>query len=305
MIIETQSLRKVYPRGKVGNDDVSLSIGEGHIFGFLGPNGAGKSTFVKMMVGLINPTSGRAAVLGRPLGDVHARAAMGFLPETFKYQGWLTPAELFAFHGRLLGMEGASLRESSRRVLDEVGLAEEMGSKIRSFSKGMQQRLGLACAMLSSPKLLFLDEPTSALDPIGRRDVRELLVRLRDRGTTVFLNSHMLSEVEMVCDSVAMIDRGRVMAAGTLTDLLSGPCEVEVMLAAPWTPRSEGALPVSGALLLEQTDDRVLFGLPAEDAIPQLVAWMVAEGARVTGVHRRKRDLETLFIETVGDSHHE
>ncbi len=303
MIIRTEGLTKVYGRGKIGNDGVSLSVGEGHVFGFLGPNGAGKSTFVKMMVGLIQPTSGRAEVLGQPLGHVAMRGRMGFLPETFRYQAWLTPRELLAFHGRLLGLEPSAVSEAAHRVMAEVGLAEEMGAKIKSFSKGMQQRLGLACAMLSSPRLLFLDEPTSALDPLGRRDVRELLVRLRDRGTTVFLNSHLLSEVEMVCDSVAMIDHGRVVADGPLAELLSGPCEVEISLAGPWDA-ADGA-PLGGASIISQTAERVIFGLPTEDAIPDLVAALVAAGARVVGVRRRKRDLESLFIETVGNEHRE
>ena len=302
-VIESHGLTKHYG-SKVGCQDVSLTLGRGHVFGFLGPNGAGKSTFIKMMVGLHRPTSGSGQMLGLPLGDFRARAGIGFLPENFRYQEWLTPRELLAFHGRLLGMERAALAEASQRVLSEVGLADHAEMKLRGFSKGMQQRFGLACALLSDPALLFLDEPTSALDPIGRAEVRELLLRARERGTTVFLNSHLLGEVEQVCDEVAVIDRGRLVAAGTLTDLLEGPCEVEVTLAAPVGPRvALAAVAAVQGHLIAESPHTLLVGLSGDDAIPALVDRLVAEGVRVQGVARRKRTLERLFLEVTADGY--
>lgn len=300
MVIETEDLTKYYGP-KVGCEKVCLSVRRGHIFGFLGPNGAGKSTFVKMIVGLTSPTAGRAEVLGHPLGDVAARARIGFLPENFKYQDWLTPTEMLTFHGRLVGMDRASLASAIRESLATVGLAGEAGTKIRAFSKGMQQRLGLACALLSSPELLLLDEPTSALDPVGRREIRELLLAVRERGTTVFLNSHLLSEVEMVCDEVAVIDRGRVAAAGALADLLSGPCEVQIALAEALTFSPERPVAKAHGRVLLLEDSLLLVGLDSDDEIPALVEHLVAAGTKIKGVERRKRTLESLFLEAVGE----
>lgn len=302
-VIETCDLTKHYG-SKIGCEKISLSIDRGAIFGFLGPNGAGKSTFVKMMVGLIHATSGFAELLGAPLGDAAARRRLGFLPENFRYQEWLTPMELLAYHGRLLGMEPSAVRDASVKALRDVGLDGERDTKLKNFSKGMQQRFGLASALLSSPEIVFLDEPTSALDPLGRAHVRELLLAARERGTTVFLNSHLLSEVEMVCDEVAVIDHGRIVAAGALDVLLAGECEVEVVLAEPAPDAALAALGDAerGWWLVEPVcRDRVVVGLPAEDRVPELVETLVTSGARIVSVARRKRTLEALFIETVGD----
>jgi ABC-2 type transport system ATP-binding protein len=302
LVIHTDDLTKHYGRN-VGCEKICLQVRRGHIFGFLGPNGAGKSTFVKMMVGLHRPTSGGAEVLGRPLGDADTRTRIGFLPENFRYQEWLTPRELLAYHGRLLGMERSAVRATTEETLAAVGLSAEAGKKIRSFSKGMQQRFGMACALLSKPELLFLDEPTSALDPVGRADVRELLLRVRETGTTVFLNSHLLGEVEALCDEVAVIDHGRVVEAGALSDLLAGPCEVEIALAEPWAP-GEDLLAALGARVVALSSEVVVIGLPGEETIPVLVERAVAAGARIRGVRRRKRTLENLFLEAVGEGHH-
>jgi ABC-2 type transport system ATP-binding protein len=302
-VIETVDLTKRYGRN-VGCEKICLRVSRGHIFGFLGPNGAGKSTFIKLMVGLHSPTSGSGRMLGRPLGDFAARRKVGFLPENFKYQEWLTPLELLAFHGRLLGMETAEVRDTSRRVLAEVGLADDADKRLRDFSKGMQQRFGLACALLCDPELLFLDEPTSALDPIGRADVRRLLCAVRDRGTTVFLNSHLLGEVEQVCDEVAVIDHGRMVACGPLAELLAGPCEVEVALAEPLGAATAGlaAAAVGGRVTLE-TPQLAVVSLPDASAIPALVELLVADGARITGVVQRRRTLESLFLEVTAEGH--
>lgn len=301
-VLETRALTKHYG-SKIGCESVSLSVRRGHVFGFLGPNGAGKSTFVKMMVGLIAPTSGEATLLGRSLSDFSARTKIGFLPENFRYQDWLTPRELLAFHGRLLGMESSAVAEATPSVLALVGLADEADVKVRSMSKGMQQRFGLANALIGEPELLFLDEPTSALDPIGRHDVREILLHLKERGVSVFLNSHLLSEVESVCDEVAVIDHGRVLETGSLVDLLAGPCEVEIALAAPFA-EAAAATAIAGVegVVLAHEPAMLLVGLPDEARIPALVEHLVRAGVAVSGVHRRRRTLEALFLQTVAEA---
>lgn len=299
-VIEAEGLTKRYG-ASMGCEDVSLAVAPGRIFGFLGRNGAGKSTFVKMMVGLIGSTSGRGELLGRPLGDADARARVGYLPEIFRYQEWMTPRELFALHGDLLGMERGRARRSGAEALEAVGLAESADAKLRSFSKGMQQRFGLACALFGEPDVIFLDEPTSALDPVGRRHVRELLVRQRGRGATVFLNSHLLSEVELVCDDVAFIDRGRIVESGPLERLLAGSSEVEVGLARPFTP-PETLFEAHDAFRLLAVEDRCLVvALPRMDAVPDLVELLVRSGARIASVAVRKRSLESVFLERVGE----
>lgn len=302
LVLETRALTKHYG-AKMGCENVSLSVRRGHVFGFLGPNGAGKSTFVKMMVGLIAPTSGDVMLLGRNLSDFSARAKIGFLPENFRYQDWLTPRELLAFHGRLLGMERSAVAEATPRVLGLVGLPDEADVKVRSMSKGMQQRLGLANALIGEPDLLFLDEPTSALDPIGRHDVREILLHLKAGGVSVFLNSHLLSEVESVCDEVAVIDHGRVLETGSLVDLLAGPCEVEIALASPFDEAAAAlAIVELEGVVRKHEPAMLLVGLPDEARIPALVERLVRSGAAVCGVHRRKRTLEALFLETVAEA---
>jgi ABC-2 type transport system ATP-binding protein len=300
--ISTIGLTKFYGR-KLGCSDISLEVSRGSIFGFLGPNGAGKSTFVKMMVGLIAPTSGEARLLGNPVSDFTVRAHVGLLPENFRYQEWLTPLELLDFHGRLAGMSSGAIAAKSMHVLARVGLADEASAKIRSFSKGMQQRLGLACALVSDPEILFLDEPTSALDPIGRHDVREILVQERERGATVFLNSHLLSEVESICDEVAVIDHGRLVESGRLADLLAGPCEVDIALASPLPEDAREAIARLGGVVREESAQHVVVGLAGEEWIPSLVAALAGAGAGITGVARRRRTLEALFLAAVEEGH--
>jgi ABC-2 type transport system ATP-binding protein len=221
--IETVDLAKRYGRitALVG---LSMRVERGSIFGFLGPNGAGKTTAVKLLLGLARPTSGEASVLGAPISDraAHraARRRVGYLPELFRYQGWLTAREVLETHCALAGIDPHARPREIASALETVGLADRADDRVQGFSKGMQQRLGLGVALLGSPELVVLDEPTSALDPVGRRDVRQIISALRDRGMTVFLNSHLLSEVERVCDHVAIVNEGRVLASGPLPELL-------------------------------------------------------------------------------------
>ena len=227
--IETAGLRKVYGRTSVLHD-LTLEVQPGEIFGFLGPNGAGKTTTVKILMGLVQPTAGEARIFGLPAGDREARQRVGYLPENFRFHDWLTGAGLLDFHGRLAGLSAEERRERIPEVIQRVGLAGRGDARIRTYSKGMTQRIGLAQAIFHRPDLVLLDEPTSALDPVGRREVRDLIRSLRDDGITVFLNSHLLSEVEMVCDRVAIIDRGQVVRSGQMSEMLSGLSELRVMV---------------------------------------------------------------------------
>lgn len=227
--IVTSGLRKAYGRTTVLHD-LTLTVAPGEIFGFLGPNGAGKTTTVKILMGLVRPTAGEARIFGLPTGDREARRRVGYLPENFRFHDWLTGAGLLDFHGRLAGISTEERRARIPEVIRRVGLTGKGDARIRTYSKGMTQRIGLAQAIFHRPDLVLLDEPTSALDPVGRREVRDLIRSLRDDGITVFLNSHLLSEVEMVCDRVAIIDRGRVVRSGDLTEMLSGVSELRVMV---------------------------------------------------------------------------
>lgn len=219
--IRTTDLRKRYGR-RVALHGLTLTVEPGEVFGLLGPNGAGKSTTVKILTGLVHASGGEASVLGRDVGDPEARRRVGYLPELFRFQEWLTGVQLLDLHGRLVGLEQDERMEQIPQVLDRVGLTGRGEERIGGYSKGMAQRIGLAQALLGSPSLVLLDEPTSALDPVGRRDVRDLIRVLRSEGVTVFLNSHLLSEVELVCDRVAIVDQGRVVFEGDLGDLVAG-----------------------------------------------------------------------------------
>src|SRR5712692_14976 len=216
--IQTQNLRKVF-KNKVAVGNLSLSVRRGEIFGFLGPNGAGKSTSIKMLLGLVKPSGGEAFVLGTPAGGVEVRRKIGFLPEDFRFYQWLTAAELLELHGRLSGVPPDTLRDRVPALVDLVGLTPHRDKRLQEFSKGMLQRIGLAQALIHEPELIFLDEPTSGLDPMGRRMVRDIIRAQRERGATVFLNSHLLSEIEITCDQVVFIREGEVVTSRDLRTL--------------------------------------------------------------------------------------
>ena len=295
--IRTADLGKRY--GKItALAGLALEVPRGAVFGFLGPNGAGKTTAVKLLLGLSSPTSGEAWLLGAPISDASAhraaRARVGYLPELFRYQGWLTAREVLALHCELMGMARSSWRRESDRVLDIVSLTDRAETRVGTFSKGMQQRLGLAAALLGSPELVLLDEPTSALDPVGRHDVREIIRALRSQGMTIFLNSHLLSEVELVCDRVAIVDHGRVVAAGTFDELLSGDT---VRIRA--TGLTDDALARFGTQQQRDGEWLVIRGL-ASAGIPDLVAEAVRLGGRVHAVEPAHESLEDRFLSLLG-----
>jgi ABC-2 type transport system ATP-binding protein len=277
---------------------VSLRISPGEVVGLLGPNGAGKTTLVKMLLGLVRPDSGEALVLGAPLGRPEARREMGYLPELFRYQPWLSVAEVLELHAGLRRVARADRASESRRVLALAGLADRAPDRVANLSKGLQQRLGLAVALLGHPRLLLLDEPTSALDPTGRADVRSLIDQCRAEGTTVLLNSHMLSEVERSCDRVIVLDRGRVLADGPLGawldhDVLRVRLDGE---AGPYVPCLAGFGEVS-AHARELTVASLAMSL-----VPDVVAALVGAGARVISVEPGQVSLEERLLELLARS---
>jgi ABC-2 type transport system ATP-binding protein len=285
-------LRKKYGK-RAAVDDVSLEVGRGEVVGLLGPNGAGKTTVIKMLLGLVRPDAGEVMLLGRPATDPAARVRVGYLPELFRYQPWLTAAEVLALHVRLSGI-GVPAREQ-RACLALVGLADRAADRVGGFSKGMQQRLGLAVALVAGPELVVLDEPTSALDPLGRVDVRDIVLSLRSRGVAVLLNSHLIGEVERVCDRVVILDRGRVAASGTLDELL-GQREVRLHLTDR-PAAAEERLAAAGRV--ERAGDWFTVALPADDdgtAVPDLVRDLVALGARVHAVEPARISLEERLL---------
>jgi ABC-2 type transport system ATP-binding protein len=276
--------------------DLTLRVERGAIFGFLGPNGAGKTTAVKILLGLIRASSGDGYVLGAPLGDRHVRRRVGYLPELFRYPEWLSGREVLEFHAALTAIPR---RERWRRiggVLEAVDLLGRRDDRVATYSKGMQQRLGLAVALLADPDLVFLDEPTSALDPIGRRDVREILRHLRANGTTIFLNSHLLTEVEQVCDRVAIVQSGRIIAEGALHEIAGIQRGVRIRAISDGAPLCH-VLERFGEVQEEATGAFVR-GV-AHDRIPEVVAALVAEGARVYGIEAVLQTLEERFLEMV------
>jgi ABC-2 type transport system ATP-binding protein len=274
-----------------------MTVPRGEVFGFLGPNGAGKTTAVKLLLGLLNKTSGEGWLLGRPVGDLQARRRIGYLPELFRYQGWLSAAEVLALHCELAPLPRRSWKDEIRTVLETVGLTDRANDKVGTFSKGMQQRLGLGAALLGEPELVFLDEPTSALDPVGRHDVREIIRGLASRGTAVFLNSHLLSEVEQVCDRVAVVDHGRVIASGTMNELLSGTV-VRVRVTG-LSPSDKNKLSNFGRV--DDEGEHLTFANLDADRVPELVAAIVGFGGRVYEVAPRHQTLEDRFLQLLED----
>jgi ABC-2 type transport system ATP-binding protein len=280
--------------------DLTLTVPRGEVFGFLGPNGAGKSTAVKMLLGLVRPSGGQARVLGERPGRTSVLARLGFLPEHFRFHDVLTARELLRFHGRLHGMRGLQLDVRIDDLLARVDLLDAADRPVRGYSKGMLQRAGLAQALINDPALVFLDEPTSALDPIGRREVRDIIRTLKARGMTVFLNSHLLSEVETVCDRVAIVDHGRVVRYGPLEELLRESLEVEVTLG----PHDETLLRrIEEFGVIEAREHgahyQVRVRMDSLDDVHALVDTIARAGVPIYGVTPRRRSLEDVFLGAV------
>jgi ABC-2 type transport system ATP-binding protein len=289
--IRTDGLVKRYGR-ITALAGLTMTVDRGEVFGFLGPNGAGKTTAVKLLLGLARATAGTAQVLGRAVGDREARRRIGYLPELFRYQPWLSAREVLALHCELADLPRSAWPAEIDHALGLVGLTDRADQHTGAFSKGMQQRLGLGVALLGRPDLVVLDEPTSALDPVGRTDVRAIIRSVRDQGTTVFLNSHLLTEVERVCDRVAIIDRGRVLEAGRLDELLGEPAVRVQVTDLP----SDGAATLAEFGPLTRDGDWLTIRPVDPERIPDVVAAIVRRGGRVRAVDAGRSSLEERFL---------
>jgi len=297
--IETFELAKSYGT-KAAVRGLSLRVERSEVFGFLGPNGAGKTTTVKMLLGLVRPTSGDATVLGRPIASPSARAKVGYLPEHFRFHEWLRVDEFLDVHARL---NDVSREMRSRRIpelLELVGLTAAARQQLGTYSKGMLQRAGLAQALVSDPDLVFLDEPTSGLDPMGRRLVRDVIHRLSERGVTVFLNSHLLSEVEVTCTRVGFITGGQMREVVPLASALNGLVRVTLRLGNVDDALRRG-LARWGRLVEPGADPRlVALDVPDEECLPEIARWLVGQGVALYGMAPQRLSLEDLFVSIVG-----
>lgn len=297
LAIETNALRKEFGKYAAVRG-LDLQVQRGEVFGFLGPNGAGKTTSIKMLLGLVKPTSGNAFILGKPISDRRARAKTGFLPEHFRFHDWLTAKEFLVLHGQLYSMEHSVLEKRAAELLELVGLTPFQNNQLRTFSKGMLQRIGLAQALLNHPELVFLDEPTSGLDPVGRRLVRDIIRQLKQEGTSVFLNSHLLSEVEITCDRVAFIKHGEVLRVSPLSVLIDGSTTVTIH-ARGINPGVLAGLGKWGQDVREDGDN-IVMSVSEEQALPEINRALVAQGVDVYSIVPQRLSLEDLFIQVVG-----
>jgi ABC-2 type transport system ATP-binding protein len=309
--IETHELSKDYfvgfwrPRPYRALDSLSLTVERGEVFGFLGPNGAGKTTTLKLLMQLVFPTSGHASILGKPPGDLAVKRRIGYLPENPYFYDYLTAEELLGYFAGLFGFRGADRQQRVSRLLDDVGLGAERRMQLRKFSKGMIQRVGLAQALVNDPEVVFLDEPMSGLDPLGRRDVRALILRLRDEGRTVFFSSHILSDAETLCRRVAIVARGRLMASGSLSDLLAQQLQGwELVLdGLAEAPPADAAWAASTGIQLRSVtrigEGRFTVEIgPIEDPLRAVTA-LLAAGGRLISVNPLHETLEDVFVRQV------
>lgn len=295
--IEVRGLRKQFGRA-LAVAGLSLEVPRGEVFGFLGPNGAGKTTSVKMLLGLVAPTAGEGRVLGSRLGDLGARRRIGFLPEHCRFHDCLTAREFLRVHGRLQGLRGAPLDRRIDELLERMSLTDAADRRLAHFSKGMTQRAGLAQALIAEPELLFLDEPTSGLDPLGRVLVRDLIRELRGTGTTVFLNSHLLGEVEATCDRVVFLKKGRTVEELSLRDRASA-VEVRLQIGRADARILEGLRAFGRELRVAGSEIRLV--ADSEEAIPRIARWLVGQEVDIHSLGSHRKSLEEWFIDVMGE----
>jgi ABC-2 type transport system ATP-binding protein len=295
----TKTYKPVWPWQKETTvlSEVSLSVGQGEIFGFLGPNGAGKTTTMKVLLGLLRATSGRVELLGVPADDVAVHARIGYLPESPYFYDYLTADEFLYFYGRLAGLPRETVRQRVPELLERVSLTEARYKQLRKFSKGMLQRIGLAQAIIHDPELVILDEPMSGLDPIGRKEVRDLILSLRDQGTTVFFSSHIVSDVEMICDRVGILAKGKMLASGRIEDLVNEHEAQSVEVVCDGVVGDDLAAIKCKASRILQRGERCLMILPRQDHLEEVLAILRHAGGKLVSVIPHKGSLEEIFLE--------
>jgi ABC-2 type transport system ATP-binding protein len=305
--IRTENLTKDFsigfwrPRPYRALDSLNLEIGAGEIFGFLGPNGAGKTTTLKLLMQLIYPTSGHAEILGRPVGDVSVKRRIGYLPESPYFYDYLTAEELLTYFASLFGYAPAERRRRVSALLDQVGIAGERRLQLRKFSKGMLQRVGIAQALINDPEVVFLDEPMSGLDPLGRREVRQLILTLRDKGSTVFFSSHVLSDAEALCSRVAILAGGKLVASGRMADLHAFQVRAWELIVANVSAHSVERHRGRIQRVTAVGDQRYSLELPLEPAPELLLRDLQAEGAQLVSLNPVRDTLEDFFVKKVGE----
>jgi ABC-2 type transport system ATP-binding protein len=304
IIVSTDRLSKSYHSGFLRKTaisalvDASLSVSPGEIFGLLGPNGAGKTTFVKILLSVVLPSSGSAQLLGKEIGDPGVRRRCGYLPENHRYPGFLTAFETLLFFGGLNGMRRSALKDRARQLLEFVGLKEWENRRVQKFSKGMLQRLGLAQALLGDPEILFLDEPTDGVDPIGRKEMRDLFLSLKKNGTTIFLNSHLLSEVEMISDRVAILNKGAIIKVGTLDEVRGGPSTHQIHISGSLSPDQLQAIKPHADVITSDTNDTIL-SLKIEGELNSTIDLLRLWGVKIKSINQQKTSLEDSFMKLV------
>jgi ABC-2 type transport system ATP-binding protein len=305
--IRTRELSKDYlvgfwrPRPYRALDRLSIDVAPGDVFGFLGPNGAGKTTTLKLLMQLVFPSSGEAEILGRPLGDVSIRRRIGYLPENPYFYDHLTGEELLDYYGRLFGQGAAERRQRVSGTLDRLGIGAERRLPLRKFSKGMLQRVGLAQALLNDPEVLFLDEPMSGLDPLGRRDVRALILELRDQGRTIFFSSHILSDAEALCNRVAIVAKGRLAASGKLTELQEFAVQGWELVMAGVPPAALERVRARARRVLTIAGDRYAIDLPPDGRPEEVLRELIAAGATMVSLNPLRETLEDVFVRRVAE----
>ena len=311
--IRTEGLTKHYqvgfwrPRPYLALDSLTLHVRQGEVFGFLGPNGAGKTTTLKLLMQLIYPTSGRAEILGRPVGDVSVKRRIGYLPENPYFYDYLTAEELLQYFAGLFGYSAVERRRRVSGLLDDVGIGAERCLQLRKFSRGMLQRVGIAQAIINDPEVVFFDEPMSGLDPLGRREIRELILRLRDRGCTVFFISHVLSDAETLCSRVAILAGGRLAAEGTLSELLAFQAHAWELVVAGLSDAVLEKVTASGDVLRATPlgAQRYALEIPFSAAPDHVVTDLVTHGARLVSINPVRESLEDFFVRQIGAAPHD
>jgi ABC-2 type transport system ATP-binding protein len=308
LAIKIEQLTKDYPVGfwrprpYRALDSLSLEVQPGEIFGFLGPNGAGKTTTLKLLMQLVFPTSGRAEILGRPVGDVGVRRRIGYLPENPYFYDYLTAEELLTYFASLFGLKGAGRSRRVAALLDEVGIGRERRLQLRKFSKGMVQRVGVAQALINEPEVIFLDEPMSGLDPLGRREVRELMLRLRREGRTLFFSSHILSDAEALCTRVAIVAGGRLRACGALAEMSEFAIRGWELVVSGLSPAGRDRLAGRLTRVTEINEGRYALELAADVRPDSILADVTALGGTVVSLMPLRDTLEDVFVRYVEQS---